>query len=175
MDYFELMGLPLSFKIDEAALRKKFYANSRAFHPDFFSLDDEEKQEWAVEQSTLNNAAFATLSDFDQRVAYILQLKGLLGDASNPDTLPQDFLMEMMDVNEAIMDLQMDFDPEMYERTLKTVDETEKELRESVQNIFENYQNEAENEADLKKVKNFHLKMKYLLRVRESLHTFASA
>ncbi len=175
MNYFEFMGLPVAFKIDEAALRKKYYANSRDIHPDYFSLSDTGQREWALEQTTINNEAWATLSDFDKRMEYVLRLKGKLGDAANPDTLPQDFLMEMMDINEAIMDLQMDFDRERYEKTLREVDELEKNAQELVQNILENYAESTENDEDLEKVKNFFLKKKYFLRIRKNLFTFASA
>lgn len=175
MNYFEFMGLPVAFKIDEAALRKKYYANSRDIHPDLFSLSDEGQRAWALEQTTLNNEAWAVLSDADKRMAYVLRLKGKLTDDAKNETLPQDFLMEMMDINEAIMDLQMDFDRERYEKTLREVDELEKNLQDSVQNILENYSESTENDEDLEKVKNFFLKKKYFLRIRKNLFTFASA
>ncbi len=175
MNYFEFMGLPVAFNIDEAALRKKYYANSRDIHPDLFSLSDEGQRAWALEQTTLNNEAWAVLSDADKRMAYVLRLKGKLTDEAKNETLPQDFLMEMMDINEAIMDLQMDFDQERYEKTLREVDELEKNLQDSVQNIFDNYSESTENDEDLEKVKNFFLKKKYFLRIRKNLFTFASA
>lgn len=175
MNYFEFMGLPVAFKIDEAALRKKYYANSRDIHPDYFSLSDEGQRAWALEQTTLNNEAWAVLSDADKRMAYVLRLKGKLTDDAKNETLPQDFLMEMMDINEAIMDLQMDFDRERYEKTLREVDELEKNLQDSVQNILENYSESTENDEDLEKVKIFFLKKKYFLRIRKNLFTFASA
>ena len=169
------MGLPLAFKIDEGALRKRYYTNSRDVHPDMFSLSDEGQRAWALEETTINNEAYATLSNFDKRMAYILRLKGKLGDESKPDTLPQDFLMEMMDINEAIMDLQMDFDATRYEKTVQEVDSIDKELYQSVENILENYSENTENDEDLEKIKFFFLKKKYLLRIRKNLFTFASA
>ena len=174
-NYFEYMGLPLAFKIDEGALRKRYYTNSRDVHPDMFSLSDEGQRAWALEETTINNEAYATLSNFDKRMAYILRLKGKLGDESKPDTLPQDFLMEMMDINEAIMDLQMDFDATRYEKTVQEVDSIDKELYQSVENILENYSENTENDEDLEKIKFFFLKKKYLLRIRKNLFTFASA
>jgi molecular chaperone HscB len=175
-DYFVFMGLPVAFKIDEAALRKRYYANSRDFHPDRFSLEDEAKVEWAEAQSALNNTAFATLSDADKRLEYVLRLKGVL--TTHPgqnEVLPQDFLMEMMDINEGIMDLQMDFDESRLAQIVAQVDTFERELQTGVQNVLDHYTEATGTEADLMAAKNFYLKRKYLLRIRENLSTFASA
>ena len=128
MNYFEFLGIPLSFHPDESAMQKAYYQNSKKFHPDFHSLADDEKQAWAMENATINNAAFTTLSDPDKRIRYILELKGLLSDESQQPALPPAFLMEMMDINEAIMDLQMDFDAARFEKTIAEVEKTENQL-----------------------------------------------
>lgn len=176
VNFFELYQIPVSFYPDEAALRKIYYANSKRFHPDFFSLADEEKKEWAMEQSTLNNLAFATLSDFDRRMRHILELKGVLGgDETQQPALPPAFLMEMMDINEAIMDLQMDFDEQRWKNTLEQVAQLEKGLYDSVEPQLKNYQDNGEKEDMLFSIKDFFLKKKYLLRIKENLSTFASA
>ncbi|WP_411274440.1 Fe-S protein assembly co-chaperone HscB, partial [Daejeonella sp.] len=107
--YFELYDLPLSFKVDESLLKKKFYAFSKEFHPDFHANESREKQDEILELSTLNNQAYKVLSDPLKRIEYILELHDLLVDGDKY-ALPQAFLMDMMDVNEALMD--MEFDPD---------------------------------------------------------------
>ncbi|HRD80271.1 MAG TPA: Fe-S protein assembly co-chaperone HscB, partial [Saprospiraceae bacterium] len=62
MNYFEFFRLPLSFQLDEEALRKAFYANSKKYHPDFYTLESEEKQTEILELSTINNQAYHTLA-----------------------------------------------------------------------------------------------------------------
>ena len=101
MDYFEFYDIPLSFQPDQALVKKKFYALSKEFHPDFYITESEEKQQEILDLSTLNNKAFQTLSNPDKLLPYILQLKGVLTEGEKY-ALPQDFLMEMMEVNEAI-------------------------------------------------------------------------
>ena len=156
-------------------MQKAYYQNSKKFHPDFHSLADDEKQAWAMENATINNAAFTTLSDPDKRIRYILELKGLLSDESQQPALPPAFLMEMMDINEAIMDLQMDFDAARFEKTIAEVEKTENQLLQSVKEVMENYTDDGTQEESLEKVKNYFLKKKYLLRIRENLSNFASA
>jgi molecular chaperone HscB len=175
MNYFEFFHFPLAFTIDQAALKKAYYANSKQFHPDYHSLADETQQAWALEQSTVNNQAYAVLADDDQRMRHLLEIKGLLGDTSVPSVLPPDFLMDMMDINEAIMDLQMDFDAGKYESTLKEVESIENQLLESVSPILLTYTDDGNQEQHLEVVKIYLLKKKYLLRIRENLSTFASA
>ena len=80
MTYFEFYDRPISFRVDEAALRRTFLQNSRRYHPDFHTLADEAQQAEMLDRSTLNNEAFKTLSDPDRRIRYVLELKGLLGD-----------------------------------------------------------------------------------------------
>nr|WP_199082508.1 Fe-S protein assembly co-chaperone HscB [Pedobacter sp. ASV19] len=109
MDYFELYGLSLSFNPDPAVVKQKFYELSKKFHPDFYIMESQEKQEEVLELSTLNNKAYQILSDPQKRLHYILELKGLLTEGENY-VLPQSFLMEMMEVNEALMELE--FEPD---------------------------------------------------------------
>lgn len=61
--YFELYDLPPTFKVDEALLKKKFYALSKEFHPDYYANESKEKQDEILELSTLNNKAYKVLSD----------------------------------------------------------------------------------------------------------------
>eukprot|EP01037_Dinobryon_pediforme_P000940 gene940-947_t len=105
MNYFEFYGIPESFAPDTALLKKKFYELSKKYHPDFYANEDEAKQQEILELSTLNNKAYQTLSDPNKRLEYILSLHELLKEGAKPQ-LPADFLMEMMDINERLMDVE---------------------------------------------------------------------
>ena len=164
----------MTFKVDAGALKKQFYKNSKKYHPDFFATESEEKQAEILELSTLNNKAYKVLKNADTRMKYILDEKGIYGKEGE-NKLPQEFLMEMMDINEEIMELQFDFNSSAYEKVMGQVDNFEKSLHDEVSEIIENWTEETGNEEELKKVKNFYLKKKYLLRIKENVSTFASA
>lgn len=174
MNYFEFFGLPVSFHVDESALRRLFLQNSKKYHPDFHTLADEAEQTRALELSTLNNEAFKTLSNSDQRIRYILEMKGLLGEEGTHPQLPQEFLMEMMDINESLMELEFDSDAERYAATLRAVESFEKEILEEVQPILDTW-TEAGGSEPLHAVRDYFLKKRYLLRIRENLSKFAPA
>ncbi len=172
MNYFEFYDLPISFQLDEVALKKTFYANSRRYHPDFFTLETEERQNEILELSTLNTQAYKTLSGFDSRMKYILDLKNVLAEEGK-NTLPQEFLMDMMDINEAIMELEFDFDEAMYQKAITDAQSVENQIFEEVKPIIENYNDAVADKADLEKIKIFYLKKRYCLRILENLTKFA--
>ena len=101
MNYFEFYDIPISFKIDAAALKRTFYRLSKKYHPDFFTQESEEKQAEILQLSSLNNEAYQTLSNFDRRMKYVLDLKGVLAEEGQ-NQIPQAFLMEMMEINEGL-------------------------------------------------------------------------
>lgn len=174
MTYFEFYDIPVSFQVDEPALRRIFYQNSKKYHPDFHTLAGEKQQADMLELSTLNNEAYQTLSDPDRRMRYILGIKGLLtAGEEDKHTVPRDFLMEMMDINESLMELEFDFDPERYAAALGAAEALENDLYEGIRPILESYPNSPNPEADLRAVLEYFLKKRYLLRIRENLSTFA--
>lgn len=172
MNYFEFYDIPVSFKIDAAALKKLFYAYSRKYHPDFHTLENADKQAEILELSTLNTEAYKTLSDFDKRMKYVLDLKGTMG-AEGENKLPQDFLMDMMDINETIMSLKFDFDESEYQKTLTTIQNIENQLFELIEPVINSFDDSISSQEDLEKIKIFYLKKRYLLRIRENLSKFA--
>src|SRR5882757_9336366 len=104
MNYFEFYGIPESFNIEPGTLKKKFYELSKLYHPDFYAGEDEAKQQEILELSTLNNKAYQVLLDPERRMEYILKLHDLVSEGAKPQ-LPADFLMEMMDINERLMEV----------------------------------------------------------------------
>ena len=170
-DYFGFYGLPVSFNPDAAAVKQQFYALSKKYHPDFYINESEEKQAEVLEMSTLNNKAYQVLSDPQKRLHYILELKGQLTEGENY-VLPQGFLMEMMDVNEALMDLQFDPDAARLAALKDDVALIEKGIADEILKLTTSFdsQGAAEQTAALVSIKDLYYRNKYLLRIRESIN-----
>jgi molecular chaperone HscB len=169
-DYFAFYGLPLSFNPDVALVKQKFYEFSKKYHPDFYINESDEKQAEVLELSTVNNKAYQVLSDPQKRLHYVLELKGLLKEGENY-VLPQSFLMEMMDINEALMDLQFDPDPVKLASLKEDVNGVEKGLSDEILSLTASFegQTSAEQDKTLIAIKDLYYRTKYLLRLRESI------
>ncbi len=172
MNYFEFYNIPLSLNIDEGELKQQFYAKSKEFHPDFYTMESEEKQAEVLEMSTYNNQAYKVLSDWDKRLKYLLEIKNVLAEEGK-NQLPQDFLMEMMDINEALMELEFDFDDSRFQATKLQAREQELRLEQSISTLKETYDDKKITQAELFQLKDYYFKRRYLLRIQENLNKFA--
>lgn len=171
VDYFEFYGLPVGFNPDPAAIKRQFYKFSKQYHPDFYINESEEQQAEVLELSTLNNKAYQILSDPQKRLSYILELKGVLEEGENY-VLPQNFLMEMMDVNEALMDLQFDPDPARLVSLKDEVALIENGIMDEISELTSSFetQDRTKQQESLLAVKDLYYRNKYLLRINESIN-----
>lgn len=166
MNYFELFELPVSLQLDKTMLRKKYFELSRKYHPDHFAQQDAAEQEGALEASAQLNKAYKTLTNGEELIRYVLMEKGLLA----PDekyVLPPGFLMEMMELNEALPDVMEDETAkESFEAQLQQL---EKDLYKPVQSIIEKFKDGVTTESQLLAVKDYYFKKKYLQRLVQQL------
>lgn len=166
--------MPVSFAPDLSLMRKHYYRLSRETHPDHHSGVHLDEMDENLTKSGDINAAYAVLSDEQQRIKYILENFGLLGkDDVSP--IDPEFLMEMMDVNEALEELQFSFDMDNYQRLLADIAEKQNILRAELEQSILDFENQKDTESALNKIKDIYLKSKYLLRIRENITTFATS
>lgn len=174
MNYFEFYGIDIKFDMDPAILKKQFLQKSKELHPDFHSLEDDAVQSDILEQASYNNLAYKTLKAKHRRYRYVLELLGVKFEEGK-ETVPQEFLMEMMDINESIMELQFNFTPEAHLKTCSQIEMLDKQLDNGVYNLIEQLQkqdftiNSVHLEKELLDVKAYLLKKKYLQRINSNL------
>ncbi len=167
MTYFELFEIPVALQVSVADIKPKFYQLSRQYHPDFFSQGTTEEQEEALEKSSLLNKAFITFSDKEATIKYVLQIKNLLEDEEKYK-LPPDFLMEMMDLNEALMDAKAEANEDGIKHEQLKINNLEDEIYNNVKSIVENYKDDITTEKELLQIKDYYFKKKYLTRILAS-------
>lgn len=174
-NYFSFFGFPVAFGIDEKLLKTQYYENTRRYHPDHFGQENEAKQAEVLQLSTRNNAAYNTLKDFNRRVHYILDLNGLVTEGDK-HPLPPEFLAEMMEVNEALMELEFDPNAEKLADLKVQVTTWESKINTQLQQTTTAYDaaDEGQKPLILLQVKEHYHKSKYILRLKESLSTFAA-
>lgn len=167
MRYFELLDLPVRFRVDKALLTRQYFRLQKQYHPDFFADADEAEQARVMEISSLLNKAYKTLQDPDETIKYILMEKGLMQEEEKYP-LPNDFLMDMMELNEALMDAKMEDDTDAIDRIRQTIAQNEQDLYAHIASIVEADQ-EPMAEETLLPVKDYYYKKKYLKRILAGL------
>ena len=172
MNYFEFYGLPEAFNLDEVLIKKKFYQLSKEYHPDFHANEDDSKQQEILELSTLNNKAYQTLLNPAKRLEYILRLHDLVSEGAKPQ-LPSDFLMEMMDINERLMEVD---DSDQLAAINTEVLEIDDDINQKLHHLTVGYSqlDDTAKESRLNDILDIYYRQKYLLRIKESLNTFAA-
>ena len=165
MNYFELFDMALTLNIDQKELRKKYLALSRKYHPDYFAQGTATDQEMALEKTAVLNKAYKTFGNRDSTIKYLLQEKGLLEEEEKYN-LPSAFLMEMMEMNEAVEEATGE---EAVAEAKNKMEKTETELYGAVARVLENYQDGVTTTEELLQVKEYYFKKKYLLRLHRLL------
>ena len=174
MNYFDFFEMEETFIIDEDKLKKQYLLNSRKYHPDFHTLAGNLERDEALKISTINNAAYDTLRDFDKRMEYVLRINGILVE-DGQNKVSKDFLIEMMDINEALMEIEMMDKNERIEEVISQLNELKNDLNQSIEEDLKKYRkNTPEAQLILNKIKDYYLKNKYLLRIKEKINTFVS-
>lgn len=100
-DHFERLALPRRFSVDPGALESAYLERSRAVHPDFFQSCTAGEQAASEDLSAGVNEAYLTLKDPFRRAEHLLALLGG-PSAAEVKEIPPAFLMEMMELREAV-------------------------------------------------------------------------
>ena len=167
MNYFELFGIPVQFKPDPLIVKKKFYELSRKYHPDFYSQAAGEKQAEVLETSSMVNKAYKTFMDEDATMRYILKLHGLL-EEEEKYALDKEYLMEVLELNELLMEADADDEVAMLNIKRKT-ELIRNALYDDIKPILEHYQEGVTSEKELLQVKDYYFKKKYLRRILDKI------
>ena len=109
-NHFELLGLPLAYRIDPPELERRYRELQSRVHPDRHAAGSDADRRLAMQWATRANEAYRTLRDPVDRARYLLQLKGYdTGEESNT-AMPPDFLMQQMEWREAVAEARADGD-----------------------------------------------------------------
>ena len=168
MNYFEIFGIPVQLKVDKSGLSAKYFELNKKFHPDFYANAIPSEQHHALEITANLNKAFKTFQNPDETIKYVLQLKELLEEEEKYQ-LPPDFLMEVLEINEQLMDAKMEDDPELKQNIQSSILNLQSEIYDPVKDIIENYQDGITTEKELLQVKEYYYKKKYLNRINREL------
>lgn len=174
MNYFELYDIPQSFQPDPVVVKTKFYELSRKYHPDRFTMASDTERAEVLRMAALNNDAYKVLSNPDATMAYILTLNSLLEEEEKYN-LPPDFLMEMMELNEAISEWEMEQNDETAKKEALSMMQSELDgWNEEVAPLIAQFNAGNTSKELLLQIKDYYFRKKYLLRIQGRINTFAA-
>lgn len=110
-NYFELFGLPVDFAVDTTRLSEHYRELQKTVHPDRFANASDRDRRLAVQQAAFINEAFHTLKTPLKRARYLLQLKGVVFEDEKETTVDPVFLMEQMELREALAEVKSSGEP----------------------------------------------------------------
>ena len=172
--FFELYGIPETFHPELAAVKAKYYELSRLYHPDRYAQAGNTKMLEVLTLAAQNNKAWKTLSNPDATMAYVLRLNGMMED-DEKYALPADFLMEMMDLNEAVTDYEdRPEDTAAKETVVQALKTLFEEWHQAAETLTRRFDGGEKNKDLLLQIKDMYFRKKYLLRIQERIDKFAA-
>jgi molecular chaperone HscB len=101
-NYFEIFGLPESYRVDLSEITKRYRDLQQQLHPDRFASASDQERRLSVQMAAQVNEAFQTLKDPVRRGRYLLELRGIDTGEESDTAMNPAFLMEQMELREAL-------------------------------------------------------------------------
>jgi molecular chaperone HscB len=102
--HFELFGLPAAFAVEADRLEQSYRDIQSKVHPDRFAHAGDAERRASLQWTTRVNEAFQILKNPVKRAKHLLELHGVDVAFETNTAMPQDFLMQQMELREALED-----------------------------------------------------------------------
>lgn len=162
-NHFELFSLPVSFDVDTGSLSARYQDLQRNVHPDKFTNATDREKRLSMQQASIINEAYQSLKDPLKRAQYLLSLNGIDVKSDSNTVMDTSFLMEQMELREALDDIMDASDPlASLETFAADIEMRIKDLITQLQSHFKD-----NNEDSLKQAEAASLRLQFLYRLRE--------
>ena len=104
-NYFDFFSVEQKLDLDLKDLERRFYALSRQYHPDRFTLKSAEEQQMALDATAILNDGYRTLRDPLARAEYLLKENGFDIGEQGSKNVPPELLEEVFELNMALEEL----------------------------------------------------------------------
>jgi len=101
-NHFALFGLAPAFSLDLARLDAAYRDIQSQVHPDRYAHAGDAERRASMQMTTLVNEAYRTLKSPVRRAKYLLELNGVDVGFETNTAMPEDFLVEQMELREKL-------------------------------------------------------------------------
>ena len=169
-NFFELFQLPATCDVDRQLLARRYRELQKAVHPDRFVGDSERQQRLSVQYAAFVNEAFDTLKTPLTRDIYLLKLAGRSVEMEKNTIMDPAFLMEQMELREAVAELKEQKGPGIeLERLMDQVERDTDELQAEFKSCYE-----AGGERHLEQAESVVRKMQFMVKLAFELEQLES-
>ena len=169
-NYFELFGLPVDYIIDSHSLAERYRELQRVVHPDRFANASDQERRLSVQGAALINEAYETLKDPVARASYLLTLHGVEMDSQNESTQDMAFLMQQMELREALEEARKQADP--YETVIDINNQVNQLITHLVGQMAVQF--ETPTQEQLEAAREILRKMRFLQKLRSEAESVAA-
>lgn len=162
-NYFQLFSLPEHYRLERAGLDTRYREWQRRVHPDRFASASDQERRVSVQQAAQINEAYATLKDPLRRGRYLLELRGLAIDDQQGSHQDQEFLMQQIELREALADVRQQAEP------LVVLDRLTRNIRAQYQALEAGLATALDDTGDVQAALTFVLKMQYFTRLQSEV------
>jgi len=163
--HFELFELPVSFNIDLQDLSQRYRELQRVVHPDKFANASDRERRLSVEKAAVINDAYQILKSPLRRARYMLELQSVSFDDEKDMALDPAFLMEQIELREALAELNKKADPMVSLNNIMT--DIKQRINNELNAIGEGLAQEKLDEAQKTHLKQLIHKMQFLNKLQQ--------
>ena len=163
--HFELFELPVSFDIDLSDLSQRYRELQRVVHPDKFVNATDRERLLSVEKAALINEAYQILKIPQRRARYMLELHGVSFDDEKDMAMDPAFLMEQIELREALGELSQVADPMAELNNIMT--DIKKRILEVIRGLRKGFESGQLDDIQKSSLKQSIHKMQFLNKLQE--------
>ena len=167
-DFFQLFDKPVSFEVDIDLIQRRYMDIQKAVHPDKFVNASAQEKRISMQQTSRINEALNTLKQPVDRALYLLKLKGIDINFENETTMDASFLMEQMEVREALSEVREKKDP------LAELDRVAAEIKVKTTNMMNEFSGCYE-EDRLDEARELIRKMQFMQKAKKEINDLFAA
>ena len=161
-NFFELFDVPVAYQVDIDLVQQRYRNLQKAVHPDKFVNASDQEKRISMQQTSWINEAFNTLRQPVELAIYLLKLKGVDLNLENETTMDAIFLMEQMEMREALSEVRSKDEP------LSELDNFAAEIKSKMKVMMEEFSGAYENDH-LEDAKELIRKMQFMQKAKQEV------